>query len=139
VSTQRRIFYVFAAVLLLNIAILAMWYATPWPQLGFPLWLKRYWGFLAFPIYGLLVGVVVQHHYLVWTVVLTILLAVTGGFVHWTAGQLGVAVDWTTPGGAVAGAVLTFVGYVPFSLLGAFFGRFAFQRLARGKPETAVH
>jgi hypothetical protein len=74
-------------------------------------------------LYGFTVGFVVHRACLVWTIVLLGVLALLGAFMHWAAGQMGLALDWVTPQASLTGALLTFVLYVPVALLGSVVGR----------------
>lgn len=120
--------YVSAGILALHTVLLCLWYAsTPngstraagdWSVV-----VRSYWMLPASALYGFIVGRFVHRAYLAWTTALSGVLAVCGAFMHWISGQVGLAVDWVTPAGAMTGAIVTFVIYTPISLLGSVGGR----------------
>ncbi|MGJ7498617.1 hypothetical protein ACSFA8_26670 [Variovorax sp. RT4R15] len=70
-------------------------------------------------------------------VLLSVLLAAAGGVVHWVAARLGIQVDWPTAMGAMMGAFLSVVFFLPLTMLGLVVGRAALHIVRRvGKPSA---
>jgi hypothetical protein len=86
-------------------------------------------------LFGFVVGFVEESHCVLWTVALAVLMAVSGGIMHWTADQMGIDVDWGSASGAAAGAFLTFLVKLPLALAGAMIGRVAsHSRVKKDRP-----
>jgi len=125
--SSRHALYVLASLTALHMCFLCLWYVSSptGPLAATAEWsivARRYWMFPASALYGLIVGFVVHRAYLAWTTILLAVLVVCGAFVHFAAGQIGIAVDWASPQGVIAGAVIGFVIYVPVGLLGSVVG-----------------
>ena len=118
---ERR---VLAGILVLHTAFVCCWYASgpsgPIPATdAWAVFVRRCWMFPASALYGIAIGYFVQRACFAWTVGLTVVLAVWGAILHLVAAHLGVPVDWGSPAGGVAIAVITLVLFLPVSLLGA--------------------
>ena len=85
--------------------------------------MRRYWMLPASALYGFAVGFVVPRTHFMWTVVLMGILALLGAVIHWAAGKMGLAVDWITPQASLTGALIVFVMYIPFAIVGSVLGR----------------
>ena len=124
----RRTFYVLASVAVLHAGLLCFWYAsgTTGPISAASEWsifVRNYWMFPASALYGFAVGFAVSRSPFMWTVLLMGFLALLGAVMHWAAGRMGLVVDWVAPKASLTGALIVFVMYMPFALVGSILGR----------------
>jgi hypothetical protein len=125
---SHRAFYVLASVTVLHAGFLCFWYAsgTTGPisaRSEWSIFVRRYWMLPASALYGFTVGFVVPRTHFMWTAVLMGILALLGAVIHWAAGKMGLAVDWITPQASLTGALIVFVMYIPFAIVGSVLGR----------------
>lgn len=115
---------IFALALMIEIIASMTWYTSKPHQM---IAISRYGPYISYLFCGFLVGLLDNPGYLRKTAVLGILLSIVAATSHWIAGQLGMAVDFTTASSAVFIALLLLPICIGCSMLGGALGSLLYR------------
>lgn len=122
-NLKSRTYVTFSFACSLQIIALIIWYATHPHLTRF----SEYWPSITALFSGALIGLLDNQSHLRKTLVLGVLMSVITSIIHWSATQLGVAVDF---GDASSSALLAIIGmpiWVVLSVLGGTLGSLVYR------------